>query len=455
VGGGAVANFEGARGNCAVTGLTVAFGVAIALVAVAVLALEVAVTGRYYQKLHRGLPQRIGRLEGLVAIARSAPQKFAPTPQTVILPWDDVADREAAWLAAHLDGQPTATGWAVAFRGDRVALLAYPTLLLRSVPANPAAPAPTLLTALGVLGTFAGISAGLQGLDLGAIAATDDLLRASGTLLAGMGTAFLTSLWGLGSASGAIVILALGDRLRRNWRDRLRQRLDRAAVLVTNAQLLGQIRDRLTPVDRPDRPSENSPALPPLDAITLAQTLGAELDRTFAQPALELLRHHRDREGEIATILGQLADHLGQLDQQLGRSNDAIATFQATTLERLETLDRQQQQRLQDTFTQLNQLLKTTGTTLAQQGDAIAQIGDEAARTMDRAADALRQSLDGVADAGDQQRRAILREIGAFQDQYRAAIETFLSEENQLLRDLLQRHRQELLGLLRDRAPDP
>jgi len=431
-----------------VTGLTVAFGLAIALVALSVLALEVAVTGRYYQTLHRGLPQRIGRLEGLVAIA-------APSP-TVVLPWDDVTPTEAAWLAAHLDGQGTAAGWAVALRGDRVPLLAYPALLLRSVPANPAAAAPTLLTALGVLGTFAGISAGLQGLDLGAIAATDNLLRASGTLLAGMRTAFLTSLWGLGSASGAIVVLALGDRLRRTWRDRLRQRLDRVAVLVTSPQLLGQIRDRLSTSEIPSEgPTENSSALPPLDAIALAQTLAAELDRAFAQPALDLLRQHRDREADLTALLQKLGDRLANLDQQIGRSNDAIATFQATTLERLETLDRQQQQRLQDTFTQLNHLLAATGTTLAQQGDAIAQIGDEAARTMDRAADALRHSLDQVADAGDQQRRAILREISAFQDQYRAAIETFLSEENQLLRDLLQRHRQELLSLLRDRPPDP
>ncbi|GAB4350811.1 MAG: hypothetical protein Fur0042_18850 [Cyanophyceae cyanobacterium] len=437
------------------TGLTVAFGIAIALVAFLVLALEVAVTGRYHQTLHRALLRPVERLEGLMAIARSAPQNPALVSQTVSLPWDDLADGEAAWLAAHLDGQSTAAGWAVVFRGDRVALLAYPALLLRSVPANPAAAAPTLLTALGVLGTFAGISAGLQGLDLGAIAATDDLLRASGTLLAGMGTAFLTSLWGLGSASGAIVILALGDRVRRTWRDRLRQRLDRVAVLVTNAQLLGQIRDRFTPTDRADHPPKGSSVLPPLDATALAQTLAMELDRAFAQPALDLLRQHRDREADTTAVLQQLSDRLGHLDQQIGRSNDAIATFQATTLERLETLDRQQQQRLQDTFTQLNHLLAATGTTLAQQGDAIAQIGDEAARTMDRAADALRQSLDQVADAGDQQRRALVREISAFQDQYRAAIETLLSEENQLLRDLLRQHRQELLGLLRDRPPDP
>lgn len=436
-------------------GLTVAFGAAIALVAALVLALEVAVTWRYGRRLHGGLSQRIERLERLATIARSAPHPPAMAPQTVILPWDDLTDREAAWLAAHLDGHATGAGWTVALRGDRVALLAYPALLLRPIPANPAAPAPTLLTALGVLGTFAGISAGLQGLELGAIAATDDLLRASGTLLAGMRTAFLTSLWGLGSASGAIVILALGDRSRRTGRDRLRRRLDAVAVLVTSPQLLAQLRDRLAPTAPADRPADLSPALPPLDAPTLAQTLATELDRTFARPALDLLQQHRDREGAIATVLGQLADHLGQLDQQLGRSNDAIATFQATTLERLETLDRQQQQLLQETFTQLNQLLTATGTTLAQQGDAIAQIGDEAARTMDRAADALRQSLDQVADAGDQQRRAMLREINAFQDQYRAAIETFLSEENQLLRDLLQRHRQELLSALGDRPQHP
>lgn len=54
--------------------------------------------------------------------------------------------------------------------------------------------APSLLTSLGILGTFAGIVVGLLGFD------TQDIDGSIGTLLAGLKTAFVTSLAGMGSA---------------------------------------------------------------------------------------------------------------------------------------------------------------------------------------------------------------------------------------------------------------
>ena len=51
--------------------------------------------------------------------------------------------------------------------------------------------APTLLTSLGILGTFFGIVAGLLGFD------TNDIDSSIGTLLEGMKTAFITSLFGI------------------------------------------------------------------------------------------------------------------------------------------------------------------------------------------------------------------------------------------------------------------
>jgi uncharacterized protein YgfB (UPF0149 family) len=56
---------------------------------------------------------------------------------------------------------------------------------------------PSILTALGVLGTFAGLAHGLRNMDVTSQASMDDLMSGLDVLIAGAGAAFVSSLWGV------------------------------------------------------------------------------------------------------------------------------------------------------------------------------------------------------------------------------------------------------------------
>lgn len=145
------------------------------------------------------------------------------------------------WLVQHLDGTLTGNRFHPRIEGDRFVCLTPPAIFSQAIPRSPVAFAPTLLTALGVLGTFTGIYLGLQGVDIGAIADPDTLLAKSLALLGGMKIAFVTSLYGLAAASVSILGLALGERIRKNRRDRLRYRFDGVATVATPGRLLSRL----------------------------------------------------------------------------------------------------------------------------------------------------------------------------------------------------------------------
>ncbi len=72
---------------------------------------------------------------------------------------------------------------------------------LRITPRSPLRFVTALCTSIGVLGTFYGIQQGLQGINLGDISNSQQLMNSSIELLGNMKTAFSTSLMGLGSGS--------------------------------------------------------------------------------------------------------------------------------------------------------------------------------------------------------------------------------------------------------------
>lgn len=88
----------------------------------------------------------------------------------------------------------------------------------------------TLCTAIGVLGTFYGIQAGIADIPLGSLNKTDALLEAVGTLLEGMKTAFSTSLMGLGCGSLFTIFLFFTDSIKQSQHDKLRKSLHRITV---------------------------------------------------------------------------------------------------------------------------------------------------------------------------------------------------------------------------------
>jgi hypothetical protein len=99
---------------------------------------------------------------------------------------------------------------------------------------------PPILTAIGVLGTFWGMSAGLMGVKINANDVTQSLGSAI-TLIDGMKTAFVTSLLGLGTSTALSAILAVTDKWRRDRCYKLRQDLDTIAVLETPERAMSRL----------------------------------------------------------------------------------------------------------------------------------------------------------------------------------------------------------------------
>ncbi len=146
------------------------------------------------------------------------------------------------WFSEHLAGETTAGGEAyrAQVKSGRFVLFQYPAILGRSAPRSQWRFVPSVLVALGVLGTFYGIQTGLQDVNLGSLQDTKELLPSISTLLEGMKTAFSTSLMGLGSSSVFTIVLAWGDRARVANLSNLRNKLDKIAKLQTPEQIFSR-----------------------------------------------------------------------------------------------------------------------------------------------------------------------------------------------------------------------
>lgn len=232
-------------------------------------------------------------------------------------------DKMRGWFLSHFDGEMRGNLFFPAYEGNTAVMLSSPTVLGKPVPRGPVYFAPTLLTALGVLGTFAGIYQGLQGVNLD-IQEADTLLKSSTDLLAGMKFAFLTSLWGLGSSSVFMLFLAFGERVRQGRRDSLRSELSKVAFLLTPVRVLARMapgtsggQSNLTAAAigqavatemRSVLRSELSPMVTPLTQLTpeaIAQATGAQLTPvlTSMQGELSSIRELQGKHGQAVDYL--------------------------------------------------------------------------------------------------------------------------------------------------------
>jgi hypothetical protein len=144
------------------------------------------------------------------------------------------------------------------------------TFLQQPIPRSHWRFVPGILTAIGVLGTFYGITAGLADISLNNIGGdSQNLLKSSVTLLEGMKTAFATSLVGLGSSSIFTLFLAYCDGERRKER----KKLAKIAVLETPLQVLSN--------RNPDANQEASKSL--ADAAEKMGTAAKEMGTKFAE----------------------------------------------------------------------------------------------------------------------------------------------------------------------------
>ncbi|MBE9220000.1 hypothetical protein [Dolichospermum flos-aquae] len=129
------------------------------------------------------------------------------------------------WIDEHLEtenDEPIITN-------NKYILKQYPEILTHSTRSNLRFVG-TLCTAIGVLGTFYGIQAGIGTIPLNNLKDTQALLSGVEDLLEGMKTAFSTSLMGLGSGSLFTICLFITDSIRQSQHDKVSRSLHRITV---------------------------------------------------------------------------------------------------------------------------------------------------------------------------------------------------------------------------------
>ena len=240
---------------------------------------------------------------------------------------------------------------------------------------------PSLCTAIGILGTFYGIQAGLQGVSFG-VTQSSDLLAAIQTLLMGMRTAFSSSLLGLGLGSLFTVVLFGTNGLRQSWRDRLRIQIDRLFILEPNPTALTIPETSQTGVGGQPIATELTPIL---EKISTA--LEAIAANEYPHPTT----------AENSALFQQLSQTLNTLSQDFHRLIGVIETQHRETGDRLEKMSRHLQDTLQSNLqqtlrdrTQLEQqmleqlhqrtleLLTQASTSFQQQSHTLETVGTEA-----------------------------------------------------------------------------
>jgi len=221
---------------------------------------------------------------------------------------------------------------------------------------------PTLLTALGILGTFWGISRGLKGIALQDIEDTNVLLSNATTLLEGMKTAFESSIWGLGSASLFILILAVTETIKRGLRNHLLKKIRKPSNENRNTQealinQLGNVAEQmqgLATLNAQSIGEEVATALQPtfkeiqtdLNAQRqtietqrqeLLQSLVGELRTEVIEPVTTRVDESANATQEASNAVRQLNKELGGVSESIANSIQTIQQFQQRTLGQLET----------------------------------------------------------------------------------------------------------------------
>lgn len=240
---------------------------------------------------------------------------------------------------------------------------------------------PSLCTAIGILGTFYGIQAGLQGMSFG-VTQSSDLLAAIQTLLMGMRTAFSSSLMGLGLGSVFTVVLFGTNGLRQSWRDRLRIQIERLFILEPHPSTLKIPETSHTGTEGQPIVTELTPVLEKI-AIALEAIVAQENPHTTT--------------GENSAVIQQLSQTLTPLSQDFNRLLIMMETQHRETGDRLEKISRNLQETLetnlqktlgdraqieQQMLEQLHQrtldLLTQASTSFQQQSHTLETVGTEA-----------------------------------------------------------------------------
>lgn len=128
----------------------------------------------------------------------------------------------------------------ISFKNGRVELLRHPSQIIEDFSTASFKSVPAILTTIGILGTFVGITIGLNGLtDFGSDSSA--LVEQASTLIGGLGTAFVTSIVGMGTSFIFMVLFSWNVSNTKKAKDDLINFVQGQSVVVTSNDLLHQL----------------------------------------------------------------------------------------------------------------------------------------------------------------------------------------------------------------------
>jgi hypothetical protein len=128
----------------------------------------------------------------------------------------------------------------ISFRDGRVELLRYPSQVVEDFSTASLKSIPAILTTIGILGTFVGITNGLYALnDFGSN--SSELVKQASGLIGGLGTAFITSIAGMGASFVFMIIFSWCVSNTKKAKDNLIDQIQKNSVVVTSNDLLHQL----------------------------------------------------------------------------------------------------------------------------------------------------------------------------------------------------------------------
>jgi tRNA uridine 5-carbamoylmethylation protein Kti12 len=368
---------------------------------------------------------------------------------------------------------------------QKFSILSTPSILSQPAPRGPVYFAPTLLTALGVLGTFAGIYLGLQNINLDNISEADNLLKASAELMEGMKLAFVTSLFGLGTSSFFMLFLAGGKWFREQRRDDLRNQLREIAILETPVRILSRLDNQQSNqtelVETLKNVADSLKGISNLSADQIGQATGRcfrgvvqqeikplyqelyqelqqlritqesqgqtvetlikqqgqtvetlihQMETQLIEPVVKRLDESAALTKEASLAVRELRESLGGISASLSSAISTIQEFQKTTLVELKDFAVNLQEIL-------GQFRTDTEGVMQKVSIEIERAVNTSIEGMEAQRQAFELSAEKAADTFKGIRIDFEEELKKFRNEYQASLNTFFTEQNQLLQETL------------------
>ncbi|BAZ66326.1 hypothetical protein NIES4106_10760 [Fischerella sp. NIES-4106] len=355
-----------------------------------------------------------------------------------------------SWLNEHLG---TDEQHRIQRINHKYLLIKYPAILSRSVPRSSLRFVTTLCTAIGVLGTFYGIQQGLQNVNLDT-RNIEQLMPAIKQLIAGMKTAFSTSLMGLGSGSVFTLVLFTTDSIKQNQRDGLREKLDEIATqeiaAVQEANSLQQIVNNL------NRVAKNLSGLQPPNAELIGEAIGQQI-RTILLPGLKAIHQEQHQTRELQENQGQrvlenliqdlriqilepIADRLDRSAELTEQASEAVLTLHRDLGTSITTIQHFQQQ----TLTQLQGFANDLSHTLSQFQTDTKGVLEQTAVEINRA---VNQSIEGMTAQRTAFQESAENAAATFRG-IREELEQALQQRAKIEKEMLQETRTGMINIL-------